>query len=238
MADLVIVPTRPSPHDLRAVGATVEMSERHRQAADLRRQRRDAARPHHRRGGRRAVAARHGGADHLSSPHRFRRQHDRRPHRDGAARRRALRRRDRGIVAACCRSARTGRAGASFGRGPAMRRIEAAASLRTLGGSPPEDSAARVAPAAKEGNVTRFFAEPPAPQAALSGRRPASSAALEPPPAHRMSSRSGIWHVPVLHKARGLAAQLLRRREAPEPDAANPRFEQFRKRRFGSDPAV
>jgi chromosome partitioning protein len=28
-ADLVIVPTRPSPHDLRAVGATVDMAERH-----------------------------------------------------------------------------------------------------------------------------------------------------------------------------------------------------------------
>lgn len=29
-ADLVIVPTRPSPHDLRAVGATVDIAERHR----------------------------------------------------------------------------------------------------------------------------------------------------------------------------------------------------------------
>ena len=28
-ADLVVVPTRPSPHDLRAVGATVDMAERH-----------------------------------------------------------------------------------------------------------------------------------------------------------------------------------------------------------------
>ncbi|MGH6829206.1 MAG: AAA family ATPase, partial [Rhizomicrobium sp.] len=28
-ADLVIVPTRPSPHDLRAVGATVDIAERH-----------------------------------------------------------------------------------------------------------------------------------------------------------------------------------------------------------------
>ena len=28
-ADLVVVPTRPSPHDLRAVGATVDIAERH-----------------------------------------------------------------------------------------------------------------------------------------------------------------------------------------------------------------
>src|SRR6201985_170559 len=28
-ADLVIIPTRPSPHDLRAVGATVDIAERH-----------------------------------------------------------------------------------------------------------------------------------------------------------------------------------------------------------------
>ena len=31
-ADLVIVPTRPSPHDLRAVGATVDIAERHKKA--------------------------------------------------------------------------------------------------------------------------------------------------------------------------------------------------------------
>jgi chromosome partitioning protein len=28
-ADLVVVPTRPSPHDLRAVGATVDIAEQH-----------------------------------------------------------------------------------------------------------------------------------------------------------------------------------------------------------------
>src|SRR6185503_16242082 len=30
LSDLVLVPTRPSPHDLRAVGATVDIAERHR----------------------------------------------------------------------------------------------------------------------------------------------------------------------------------------------------------------
>ena len=29
VAELIVIPTRPSPHDLRAVGATVDIAERH-----------------------------------------------------------------------------------------------------------------------------------------------------------------------------------------------------------------
>ncbi len=60
VAELIVVPTRPSPHDLRAVGAHRRSVRACRQAAAFRGQCRDAAGPHHVRGGDRSLAAWHG----------------------------------------------------------------------------------------------------------------------------------------------------------------------------------
>ena len=71
-ADLVILPTRPGPHDLRAVGPTVDIAGRYDKpllfvvnAA--------TPRAHHGRSGRGAVAARNRGTHHHPSSRRFRR---------------------------------------------------------------------------------------------------------------------------------------------------------------------
>jgi hypothetical protein len=111
-----------------------------------------------------------------------------------------------------------------------MRRVTAAASLATLASRPAEAAVVKDAPA-REGDVTQFFAAPPAAAPAAPIARPASMAALEPSPAPPPASRGGIWRMPMLGKARDLAARLFARRATLEPEAANPRFEQFQKRR-------
>ena len=83
-ANLVVVPTRPSPHDLRAVGATIELVEAAKKplifvinaATKRARITADAAV--------RTVAAWHGRTDHDPPADRFRDQHDRRPHCHGS----------------------------------------------------------------------------------------------------------------------------------------------------------
>ena len=94
VAELIVVPTRPSPARPargRRHGRSVRAR---RQAADLRRQRRDAQGADHVGSRGRAVAARHRRADHDPPAHRFRRVDDRRPHGDGGRSRTASRRRE------------------------------------------------------------------------------------------------------------------------------------------------
>ena len=90
VAELIVIPTRPSPHDLRAVGATVDLCDRAGKPLALRRQRRDAQGQDHLRSRGRAVAARHRRPGHAPPPHRFRRLDDRRPHGDGGRSQRPL----------------------------------------------------------------------------------------------------------------------------------------------------
>ena len=83
VAELVVIPTRPSPHDLRAVGATVDLCERAGKPLIFVV---NGATPKAKityRGRGRAVAARHRRPGHPPPPHRFRRLDDRRPHGDG-----------------------------------------------------------------------------------------------------------------------------------------------------------
>ena len=90
LSDLILVPCRPSPHDLRSVGATADLADRHKKALIFIV---NAATPRARitgRGRGRALAARNRGADHDPSPRRFRRQHGRRPHRRRGASRFSL----------------------------------------------------------------------------------------------------------------------------------------------------
>ncbi len=86
-ADLVVIPTRPSPHDLRAVGC----HHRHRGIAppadNLRAEQRRRPGQDHRRGGDGPLAARHGRAGDHSQPGRFRCLDDRWAHGDGSVRR-------------------------------------------------------------------------------------------------------------------------------------------------------
>ena len=79
VAELIVIPTRPSPHDLRAVGATVDLCDRAGKPLDLRRQCGNAQGQDHLRSGRRAFAARHRRSRHPSPPHRFRGLDDRWP---------------------------------------------------------------------------------------------------------------------------------------------------------------
>ena len=88
VAELIVVPTRPSPHDLRAVGATVDLCERAGKPLIFVV---NAATPKAKITSEAAVAlspARHRRPDHAAPPHRFRRLDDRRPHRDGSRSRR------------------------------------------------------------------------------------------------------------------------------------------------------
>ena len=91
VAELIVVPTRPSPHDLRAVGATVDLCERAGKPLVFVV---NAATPKAKitsgRGG--AEPARHSRANHAASSHRFRRLDDRRAHGDGGRSRRPQRR--------------------------------------------------------------------------------------------------------------------------------------------------
>ena len=84
VAELIVIPTRPSPHDLRAVGATVDLCDRAGKPLIFVV---NAATPEgqdHLRSRRRAFAARHGCSGHASPPHRLRGLDDRRPHGDGS----------------------------------------------------------------------------------------------------------------------------------------------------------
>ena len=90
VAELIVIPTRPSPHDLRAVGATVDLCDRAGKPLIFVV---NAATPEsqdHLRGRRRPVAARHRRSRHASPPHRLRRLDDRRPHGDGSRSERPL----------------------------------------------------------------------------------------------------------------------------------------------------
>ena len=76
LADLVVIPVRPSPDDLAATGSTVDL------IGGLSKPlvfviNSASPRAHHHRGGGRAVATWRGRTEHHPSPHRFRRQHDR-----------------------------------------------------------------------------------------------------------------------------------------------------------------
>ena len=84
VAELIVIPTRPSPHDLRAVGATVDLCDRAGKPLIFVVNARDAQGQDHLRGRGRAVAARHRRSGHAPPPHRFRRLDDRRPHGDGS----------------------------------------------------------------------------------------------------------------------------------------------------------
>ena len=98
VAELVVIPTRPSPHDLRAVGATVDLCDRAGKSAIFVV---NAATPKARitrRRRSRAVAARHRRADHDPPAHRFRRVDDRRPHRHGGRSEGQVRRRGHRVV--------------------------------------------------------------------------------------------------------------------------------------------
>jgi len=79
-ADLVVIPTRPSPHDLRAVAATLDIVE-YKGKPFVFVVNGATPRARHRGRGGCLVPARHRGAGHDPSPHRFRLEHDRRPHR-------------------------------------------------------------------------------------------------------------------------------------------------------------
>ena len=81
LADLILVPCRPSPHDLRSVGATADLADRHKKALIFIVNAADSAGAHHRRGCRGALSARHRRAHHNPPPGRFCRQHGRWPHR-------------------------------------------------------------------------------------------------------------------------------------------------------------
>ena len=68
VCDLVVIPTRPSPHDLRAAGRHGGHCRKPRQDPGLRCQRRDTARKHHRGSRHCPVATRHGRPGHDPSP--------------------------------------------------------------------------------------------------------------------------------------------------------------------------
>ena len=83
VAELIVIPTRPSPHDLRAVGATVDLCDRAGKPLIFVV---NAATPKAKITYEAAVAlSQHGTVApvHPSPPHRFRRLDDRRPDRDG-----------------------------------------------------------------------------------------------------------------------------------------------------------
>ena len=83
VAELVVIPTRPSPHDLRAVGATVDLCDRAGKPLIFVVNGATPKAQDHLRSRGRAVAARHGRSGHAAPPHRFRGVDDRRPHGDG-----------------------------------------------------------------------------------------------------------------------------------------------------------
>ena len=83
VAELIVIPTRPSPHDLRAVGATVDLCDRAGKPLIFVVNARDAQGQDHLRSRGRAVAARHRCPGHAPPPHRFRGLDDRRPDGDG-----------------------------------------------------------------------------------------------------------------------------------------------------------
>lgn len=82
VADLILIPTRPSPHDLRAVGSTSGDCRARGQAHGFRRERRSAARPYHRARRPSPCPARHRGPGDAIRRTGFRLD-DRRPHRPG-----------------------------------------------------------------------------------------------------------------------------------------------------------
>ena len=90
VAELIVVPTRPSPHDLRAVGATVDLCERAGKPLMFVV---NAATPKAKITSEAAVAlSQHGTVAPITAPppHRFRRLDDRRPHGDGSRSQRPL----------------------------------------------------------------------------------------------------------------------------------------------------
>ena len=109
LVDLVVIPVRPSPNDLRAVGGTIELAKRARRRMDVRRQPGDAARPDHRQVRDRAVTARHRRAGHDPRAGRFRDLHDGRLHRGRDRPRFLLGRRDRRALALPAHPADRGR---------------------------------------------------------------------------------------------------------------------------------
>ena len=97
-ADLVLIPTRPSPHDLRAVGSTVSLVQGAGKPFVFARDPGQAQHAADRAGHGCAVGARQGGALDRTRPGRLCRLDDRRPHRAGDRPARAQR---RGNAASC-----------------------------------------------------------------------------------------------------------------------------------------
>ena len=118
MTDLVIIPARPSPHDLRAAGATVEIVERAGKSLVFVIKRCHAGCSDNSRGRHRAVATRHGRARHDPQPHRLRSQHDRRTHGHGTRPRLAVISGNPTVMAVSVEPPKQGRASDSPKHGP------------------------------------------------------------------------------------------------------------------------